>query len=127
MIAALFPSKSAILLTALNAPPDVAFADQRVVMLHLPQSGVDEIADGIWQALEKQDGAAVRLADGPYVGSMFYASRETYDLFYTCNTWTARMLRAGGLPMQTAGTLLAGQVMSTARRIAAQQASMRHG
>ena len=121
MIAALFPSKSAILLTALNAPPDVAFADQRVVMLHLPQTGVDEIADGIWQALEKQDGAAVRLADGPYVGSMFYASRETYDLFYTCNTWTARLLRDAGFPMNT-NVVFADQIMRQVSGIAERQA-----
>ena len=36
MLAALLPSKSAILMTALNAPPTEAFADHDVVVLHLP-------------------------------------------------------------------------------------------
>jgi uncharacterized protein (TIGR02117 family) len=120
-VAALFPSKSAILLTALRASPDIAFADQRVVMLHLPQSGVDEIAAGIWQVLEKRDDAAVRLADGPYVGSVFYASNETYDLFYTCNTWTARLLRSAGFPM-TPDVVFADQVMGQVSQIAERQA-----
>jgi uncharacterized protein (TIGR02117 family) len=120
MLAALFPSKSAILLTALRAPPDIAFADQHVVMLRLPRSGVDEIAAGIWQSLEKHDGAAVRLADGPYAGSVFYASNETYDLSYTCNTWTARLLHDAGFPMNT-HVVFADQVMGQVSQMAGSQ------
>ena len=74
-----------------------------------------------WQALEKQDGAAVRLADGPYVGSVFYASRETYDLFYTCNTWTARLLHDAGFPMNT-NVVFADQVMRQVSDVAERQA-----
>ncbi len=120
MLAALFPSKSAILPTALRASPDIAFADQRVVMLRLPQSGVDEIAAEIWQSLEKHDGAAVRLAEGPYAGSWFYASRDTYDLSYTCNTWTAHLLHDAGFPMNT-DVVFADQVMGQVSQIAERQ------
>ena len=82
-----------------------------MVILHLPPSDVARIATRLWEGLEKRaDGSAVRLADGPYVGSVFYASRETYDAFHTCNTWTALVLRDGGLPMNT-HVLFAGQVM----------------
>jgi uncharacterized protein (TIGR02117 family) len=123
MVAALFPSKSAILMTALSASPNEAFADQQVVTLHLPQEGVDRIAARIWNALEKspQD-AAVRLSNGPYPGSVFYASRETYDAFHTCNTWTALALRDGGIPVDT-HVLFVGQVMQQVARIAARQAA----
>jgi uncharacterized protein (TIGR02117 family) len=120
MLGALLPSKSAILLTALRAPPEVAFADYEVAALRLPQSGVDRIADAIWQSLEKQNGSALRLADGPYVGSVFYAGGETYDAFDTCNTWTARLLRDAGFPVQT-HVLFADQVMRQAQQIAARQ------
>ena len=76
MLAALLPSESAILMTALRAPPSEAFAGQTVVVLHLPRSGVERIALRLWDELEKTaDGSAVRLADGPYIGSVFYASR----------------------------------------------------
>ncbi len=64
------------------------------------------------------------MGDGPYPGSVFYAARGTYDAFDTCNTWTAEMLHAGGLPMPTAGVLFAGQAMGMARRIGAQQGSL---
>lgn len=120
MLGALLPSKSAILLTALRAPPDVAFADYEVATLRLPQSGVNRIADAIWQSLEKQDGAALRLADGPYVGSVFYADSDTYDAFDTCNTWTARLLRDAGFPVAT-HVLFADQVMHQAQQITARQ------
>ena len=87
MLAALFPSKSAILLTPLHAPPSEAFANQQVVTLHLPKSGVLQIATRLWDNLEKTaDGAPVRLGDGPDVGSVFYASSEAYNAFHTCNT-----------------------------------------
>ncbi|HTI80147.1 MAG TPA: DUF2459 domain-containing protein [Acetobacteraceae bacterium] len=121
MLAALFPSRSAILLTALRASPDVAFADDRVATLRLPQSGVDRIAEAIWQSLEKRDGSAVRLADGPYPGSVFYAGSETYDAFHTCNTWTALLLRDAGFPVNTS-VLFADDVMRQAQQIAARQA-----
>jgi hypothetical protein len=122
MLAALLPSDSAILMTALRAPPAEAFVDQKVVTLHLPRSGRERIAMRLWDALEKgPDGSVVRLADGPYLGSVFYASRETYAAYHTCNTWTALVLRDGGLPINT-HVLFADQVMDQVARIAAVQA-----
>jgi uncharacterized protein (TIGR02117 family) len=122
MLTALLPSKSAILMTALRAAPTEAFANETVVTLHLPRSGVEQIAARLWDDLEKaSDGSVARLADGPYIGSVFYASRETYDAFHTCNTWTALVLRDGGLPINT-HVLFAGQVMRQVARIAAVQA-----
>ena len=124
MLGALFPSPSAILMTALSAPPTVAFADYQVVELRLPQSGIDRIAARIWDGLEKApDGTARRLADGPYPGSVFFAGAETYDAFHTCNTWTALVLRDAGVPVNT-HVLLADQVMQQVERIATVQAQM---
>jgi hypothetical protein len=122
MLAALFPSPSAILLTSLRSPPPEAFAGLKVATLRLPESGVQLIAMRIWHDLAKTaNGLPVRLADGPSAGSVFYASNETYDAFHTCNTWTALRLRDGGLPMNT-HVLFAGEVMQQAMRIAARQA-----
>jgi uncharacterized protein (TIGR02117 family) len=122
MLTALFPSKSAILMTALRASPTEAFADEQVATLRLKHDGVDRISQLIWQALEKTtDGSALRLADGPYPGSAFYAANETYDAFHTCNTWTALLLRDGGLPVDPNGVLFVGQVMRQVTAIAAMQ------
>jgi uncharacterized protein (TIGR02117 family) len=123
MLTALFPSKSAILMTALRASPTEAFADEQVVTLRLSQDGVDRISELIWQALEKTaDGSPVPLADGPYPGSLFYASHETYDAFHTCNTWTALLLHDSGLPVDPRGVLFVGQVMRQVAAIASLQA-----
>ena len=53
MLAALLPSKSAILMTALNAPPTEAFADHDVVALRLPSSDVAASSTRLWESLEK--------------------------------------------------------------------------
>jgi uncharacterized protein (TIGR02117 family) len=121
-LSALFPSLSVVLITGLRAPPSDAFGAGNTVALRPPQGDAGRAASFIWHTLEKQhDGALRRLADGPYPGSIFYASSKTYDAFYNCNTWTARALRSAGLPINPRGVLFVGQVMGQARRISALQ------
>jgi hypothetical protein len=127
MLSALLPSRSALLATALAGTPQAAFGSDSVVALAVSAAGLARVEAAIWQELEQRDGGAVRLAEGPYPGSVFYAARGTYDAFDTCNTWTMAMLHAGGLPISAAGVVFSGQVMAAARAIAARQASMRDG
>ncbi len=123
MLSALLPSRSAILMTALNAPPAEAFGAENVVVLGIGRIGLARLSAFIWDALETgADGAPLRLRDGPYPGSVYYAAFGTYDALTTCNTWTASGLRAAGLPVDPA-VLFAGQVMRQARRVAAAQAA----
>jgi hypothetical protein len=125
MLTALLPSESAILMTALNASPIEAFADHKVIILRLPPDDLARVASRLWDDLEKTaDGRARRLADGPYVGSVFFASNETYDAFHTCNTWTALLLREAGFPVDP-HVLFADQVMRQVRVIATRQATER--
>jgi uncharacterized protein (TIGR02117 family) len=124
MLGALLPSQSALLMTALSAPPEQAFGRGSVVVLHISRAGLARIEEAIWHEIERSAaGEPIWLADGPYPGSVFYAARDTYDGLYTCNTWTAETLRTGGLPMPATGVLFAGQVMSAASWIGAQQRS----
>jgi hypothetical protein len=126
MLRALLPSKSALLMTALRATPQDAFGPEHVVTLHVSRSGLQQIVDAIWRELETSStGQPPVLAEGPYPGSVFYGARETYDGLFTCNTWVATTLRAGGLPMPTASVLFVGQVMGMARWISASQISPR--
>ena len=126
--AALLPSRSALLMTTLGATPEAAFGRENVVALRITRAGLARVEARLWGEFEKgAAGAPVRLAGGPYPGSVFYASRSTYDAFFTCNTWTAAMLRSAGLPMPTAGVVFVGQVMGRARRIGRQQGSGSHG
>jgi uncharacterized protein (TIGR02117 family) len=45
------------------------------------------------------DGDAIVLGPGLYGDSRFYASRESFSLLKTCNTWTAQVLREAGVPL----------------------------
>jgi uncharacterized protein (TIGR02117 family) len=127
MLAALLPSQSALLMTALRTAPEAAFGQPNVVALHVSRAGLERIEASIWGELELSSaGEPVLLADGPYPGSVFYAARETYFGLYTCKTWTADTLRAGGLAMAATGVLFAGQVMGMARWIRARHAASPH-
>jgi uncharacterized protein (TIGR02117 family) len=124
MLNALLPSQSALLVTALRASPQEAFGGSDVVVLHVSRAGLDRIEARIWREFETSSaGEPVLLADGPYPGSLFYAARDTYDLFFTCNTWTAETLRAGGLAVPATGVVFSDQVMGMARWLAARHAS----
>ena len=118
MLLALLPSPGAVLVTALNTTPEKAFGAENVVELRTTQTGVDKIAGFVSATLEADNtGQPRRIADGPYPGSLFYATRLTYDLLYTCNSWTAEALAQGGLPITPTGVLFASQVMERAREI----------
>jgi uncharacterized protein (TIGR02117 family) len=123
MLAALLPSRSALLVTALRASPEQAFGARNVVALRVSRAGLERIEAAIWREFEHTPAAEpVRLADGPYPGSVFYAATDTYYGLFTCNTWTAATLQTGGLPFTVLGVLFAGQVMGPAHWISTQQA-----
>ncbi|HTH18015.1 MAG TPA: DUF2459 domain-containing protein [Magnetospirillum sp.] len=121
-LAALFPGPGAILLTALRVPAPEAFGAEHVVVLRLSPAGFDGLSEYVWQALAKQaDGTPLRIGDGPYPGSAFYAASQTYNAFFNCNAWTAEALSSGNLPIEPHGVLFADQLMSQARHVATRQ------
>ena len=120
MLAALIPGPGALLVTALRDAPSAAFPAGDVVVLHVSARGLTRLTDFITASFERApDGTLRQIADGPYPGSLFYASGETYSGVYTCNTWTAQALQTAGLPVHADGVLFADNVADQARRIAA--------
>ena len=118
-ISALFPSRAAVLMTVLRAPPVVAYGAEDAVTLDVPQASEAALRrflrDGI---VTDAAGRPERLRDGPYPGSVFFAATGTYDLFNTCNSWTADGLRHAGFPIE-GPAVFAGPVMHQVRQIAA--------
>ena len=51
-------------------------------------------------------------------GARFFASREHFWIGYLCNSWTARVLNAAGLPIRPARAVTAGEVIATVDRAA---------
>lgn len=56
-------------------------------------------------------GNAIMLGPGLYGDSRFYASRESFSVFKTCNVWTAQVLREAGVPVQPALAWPAGSLL----------------
>lgn len=122
---ALLPSRSAMLVTALQASPEAAFGPGNVVMLRVTSDGLARLEYTLWAGIERTPaGQPLSLGPGPYAGSEFYAALGTYDAFDTCNTWTATMLATAGLPVSTTGVIFSRQVLDQARSVAQQQSPL---
>ncbi len=122
-IAALFPGPGVILLTALRVPPEQAFGADHVATLHMTAEQIDGVISFLERSLTRGpgNGAFQRLDDGPYPGSAFYASNDTYDLFHNCNRWTLEAVMSSRLPVRQPAAIFAGEVMPQIRAIEARQ------
>jgi uncharacterized protein (TIGR02117 family) len=110
-MSALFPGPAVLLVTPLPGPPRDSRAGAQVFEMHLSTSGLAQLSSYLWAAFDKsEDGTRRRLASGPEPGSVFYAATGTYSASYTCNTWTAEGLRAGGIPVSPSGVVFADQL-----------------
>jgi uncharacterized protein (TIGR02117 family) len=116
----LLPGEGALLVTGLRTTPEEAFDSKNVVRLHVAESQFENILAYVNASFALDHGGPVWIGNGPYLGSLFYASSRTYDLLDTCNTWTAAAIRSGGLDEKVSFTLFAGQTLRGARRLAAQ-------
>jgi uncharacterized protein (TIGR02117 family) len=111
--AILWPKPGVLHVAGFEDTPERYSPGQQVVPLRLSKQGFAGLVHYIHESLELDaHGDAIALAPGLYGRSMFYASRERFHLFKTCNVWTAGALRTAGLPVKptaflTAETLLA--------------------
>ena len=120
---ALLPGPAVLLVTPLYHPPRDSKPAAQVFEVALPTAGLEPLSNHLWTAIEKSgDGMPRRLAAGPDPGSVFYAATGTYSTAYTCNTWTADALRAGGIPVNSAGVVFAGQLTDQVRSLSARAA-----
>ena len=119
MLRAAFPSRAAILVTALRVAPAGAFGREHVVALPLDATALGRLDAFLWSYMRKgPDDRPEVLGSGPYPGSMFYEAAGTYNAAFTCNTWTADGLHIAGLPISAEGIVFAGQVMDRVRALA---------
>ena len=98
-----FPGEAAMQVTAWPGPPSGALS------LAITPAALA----GLGAAL------AASFAPGPMLiearpGRRFYAADRAYSLAYTCNSWTAEMLAAAGLPVSAQGVVLARGVTGQA-------------
>jgi uncharacterized protein (TIGR02117 family) len=113
--AALGSASAALQVAGLDALPTERGREIEVVELRLAPREFDDLSRFISQTYAR-DGAGdtIRLARGYTDNSAFYRATGRYHLFNTCNTWTAKALRAAGCPIVSALILTASQLMDQA-------------
>lgn len=114
--AAVGRTRSVLHVAGFRGRPAEYFRASEVIELSTPPDGFERLVRTIHDAHERAGAAPVApLGPGLYGDSRFYPAWEQFNLFNTCNVWTARALRSAGLPIEDAITKEG--VMSQARRI----------
>ena len=115
--ASLASEGSVLHVTGLDRPPAEHFAHAEITPVVLSARGAEALARFVSRAYAHDAaGRPIDLGPGLYPGSRFYAATGRYSLVYTCNSWIAGALRAGGCPITPAWALTAGTLMFQARR-----------
>ncbi|MCQ8277429.1 DUF2459 domain-containing protein [Acetobacteraceae bacterium KSS8] len=111
-----FPGDGTLLVAGLTAPPDRAYADGRMARFHVDPADARRLSDFVWNGFRLDAGGRpVRIADGFFPGSQFYATRIGYSGLYTCNSWSEDALHQAGLAPAAGLTILSSQVMAHVR------------
>ena len=115
--AALWPTASALHIVGFNGPVSAYFPYSEITGIELSSAGFEHLSRTIAASFTMDEvGNTTSLGPGLYGNSRFYLSRETYHLFNTCNVWTARALRAAGLPITPVRAITTEDLMSQARK-----------
>ena len=117
-IEASFASGGSVLhVTGFDRAPAEHFAHAEITAVELSARGAEALARFVGRAYARDPaGAPTDLGPGLHPGSRFYAATGRYSLVYTCNSWIAEALRAGGCPLTPAWALTAGNLAFQARR-----------
>ena len=115
--AALVPTPAVMHMAGLAAAPRDGGSSREVVAVPLTEAGFLNLVEALAAEFERPAGGrAVSVSRGLYPGSRFYNARGEFHLFNTCNTWTARMLRAAGVAISPSGIVTADGLMARLRR-----------
>lgn len=114
--AALTATPAVMHMAGLVRPPELTYANVEVVHIVLSQNGFLGLARAIADDFDRPEGGrAERVSRGLYLDSNFYNARGAFHLFNTCNTWTARMLRASGVNLSPSGVITADELVARLR------------
>ncbi|MBJ6725257.1 DUF2459 domain-containing protein [Geomesophilobacter sediminis] len=106
--------------------PEQFFTGADVVALTLSETGLRHLKENL-RASFKFDrvGLPHALKKGLYGESRFFQAEGQYVITDTCNTWTAKMLDSGGVPMNTVFTVRAVSVMRQVKKAQREYPGMR--
>ena len=116
--AALLPTASVLHVVGFSGSVLAYFPYSEIIRIELSSAGFEHLSRTIVASFARDEaGNAKSVGPGLYGNSRFYLSVETYHLFNTCNVWTAKALRAAGLPITSATVIWVESLMSQARML----------
>ena len=122
--AALQPTPAVLHMAGLPFHPQDVFPANEVVELKTTTQGFEALIAYLDATFDRAGAERVPASEpGLYRFSLFYPAKGEFHLFNTCNTWTARGLKAGGWPVRVSGTVTAEDLMAQVRILAARQDS----
>ena len=107
---------SVVMLDPEAGDPGRRFAPDRRRTVRLSPAGFDALRSRIETSLALEDGRPRLTTARPGAGARFFASRETFWIGYICNSWMARVLNAGGIPVRPLRAVTAGEVIASLDR-----------
>ncbi len=117
--AALWPTPAVMHLAGRSSAPELTYAEVEaadVEVLAMTQGGLRRMVRAIADEFVRPEGGrAGPISRNLVSGGYFYDAHGSFHLFNTCNTWTARMLRAGGVNLSPTGVVTAEDLMTRLR------------
>ena len=115
--AALTPTPAVMHMAGRSHAPVAGQGNPDVVLVRLTQDGFEHMVRAIAGEFTRPEGGgrAQAISKGLYRNSKFYEAEGSFHLFNTCNTWTARMLWAGGVKLSPSGVVSADDLMARLR------------
>jgi uncharacterized protein (TIGR02117 family) len=119
--ALLWPTESVVHAVGAAGPLQAAFPGVEIVPLKLTREGLDRLIEFVAASHQLDaEGRGQEVAASQRPDGVFYASPRRFHLFETCNTWVARALQAGGLPVSTR-VVMSGGLMREVRALSERQ------
>jgi uncharacterized protein (TIGR02117 family) len=114
-----WPTPGVLHVVGVDTAPERFFPGAEILEIGVAPAGLQRLFAHLRQSHEL-DGAGrpITLGPGLYGHSRFYASREQFHLFKTCNVWVAAALQAAGVQVTPALTLSADRLMAQLRPLA---------
>jgi hypothetical protein len=120
-----FPGPAAIHVVGLNVMPVDAYSRENTFTLRLPPGGAQALSAYIAKDLSRdKSDRPEEIAHSTDPDGLFYAAQSEYNLFHTCNTWTADALHDAGLPVSGDGVTFSEQVMTQVAAAAKSQCEL---
>ena len=114
-----WPTPGVLHVAMIDGPVERFFADAEVIEIGVSEPGLQRLLEHLRDSHELDAaGRPIALGPGLYGHGRFYASRERFHLFKTCNVWVATALQAAGVPVMPALAITSGRLMAQLRQLA---------